>query len=239
MHSVYQTFIDRLVEGVTAAELKTGMEEASRALDLTCFAYLRLSRQNNDPPLLIATYPPSWTAQYLNNHYESFDPVINQALKDTEPFEWGLNSASKLSRSQQELFENAARFGITRGFTIPIHDGRGLIAAVSFAADEHRGAAFSRRIQAHRQVLQLMAMYFHAHVRRKLSPDRVIDGVSLSPREYECLEWTARGKSAWEIGHILGVTRRTASFQSYRQILVTAGPVRRRRLRADGRSAWR
>jgi hypothetical protein len=27
--------------------------------------------------------------------------------------------------------------------------------------------------------------------------------------------------------------------QSYRQFLVTAGPVRRRRLRADGRSAWR
>jgi uncharacterized membrane protein YadS len=26
---------------------------------------------------------------------------------------------------------------------------------------------------------------------------------------------------------------------SYRQFLVTAGPVRRRRLRADGRSAWR
>jgi hypothetical protein len=27
--------------------------------------------------------------------------------------------------------------------------------------------------------------------------------------------------------------------ESYRQFLVTAGPVRRRRLRADGRSAWR
>ena len=27
--------------------------------------------------------------------------------------------------------------------------------------------------------------------------------------------------------------------ESYRQILVTAGPVRRRRLWADGRSAWR
>jgi hypothetical protein len=26
--------------------------------------------------------------------------------------------------------------------------------------------------------------------------------------------------------------------ESYRQILVTAGPVRRRRLRGDGRSAW-
>ena len=29
------------------------------------------------------------------------------------------------------------------------------------------------------------------------------------------------------------------SHASYRQILVTAGPVRRRRLWADGRSAWR
>jgi hypothetical protein len=28
-------------------------------------------------------------------------------------------------------------------------------------------------------------------------------------------------------------------YPSYRQILVTAGPVRRRRLWADGRSAWR
>jgi hypothetical protein len=28
-------------------------------------------------------------------------------------------------------------------------------------------------------------------------------------------------------------------FKSYRQILVTAGPVRRRRFWADGRSAWR
>jgi hypothetical protein len=49
-------------------------------------------------------------------------------------------------------------------------------------------------------VLQLMAMYFHAHARRRLSINRVIDGVALSPRELECLEWAAQGKSAWEIG---------------------------------------
>jgi len=32
---------------------------------------------------------------------------------------------------------------------------------------------------------------------------------------------------------------KTRTSLSYRQILVTAGPVRRRRLRAGGRSAWR
>jgi LuxR family transcriptional regulator, activator of conjugal transfer of Ti plasmids len=101
---------------------------------------------------------------------------------------------------------------ITHGFTIPIHDGRGPIAAVTFAADDNRNAVFSRRVEANEQVLQLMAMYFHAHARRKISPTRIINGVSLSPREFECLEWAAQGKSAWEIGHILGITRRTAAF---------------------------
>jgi DNA-binding CsgD family transcriptional regulator len=149
----------------------------------------------------------------LKNRYERFDPVITQALQDTEPFQWGLDlSTGILSRPQRELLEDAARFGIACGFTVPIHDGRGPVAAVTFAADTRRGTAFTRRIEAHKQALQLMAMYFHAHVRHKLAPDRIIGGVSLSPREFECLGWAAQGKSAWEIGRILGITRRTTVF---------------------------
>ena len=33
----------------------------------------------------------------------------------------------------------------------------------------------------------------------------------LSPRELECLEWAAQGKSAWEIGRILGISRHTVA----------------------------
>jgi LuxR family transcriptional regulator, activator of conjugal transfer of Ti plasmids len=56
-----------------------------------------------------------------------------------------------------------------------------------------------------------MAMYFHAHARRSTDSERLIDGVSLSPREFECLEWAAQGKSAWEIGRILGISRHTTA----------------------------
>jgi LuxR family transcriptional regulator, activator of conjugal transfer of Ti plasmids len=212
MHQIFQTYIDRLSESTDVTALRDSLAEATRALDLSCFAYLCISGRKGGAPQLISTYPSTWTAQYLKNNYERFDPVIIQALEDTEPFEWGLNSRARIeSRPQRELFEDAARFGITCGFTIPIHDGRGPIAAVTFAADEHSGASFSRRVEAHRQALQLMAMYFHAHVRRKFSPERVIDGLSLSPREFECLEWTAQGKSAWEIGRILGLSRHTVA----------------------------
>jgi LuxR family transcriptional activator of conjugal transfer of Ti plasmids len=212
MHRIFQTYIDRLSESTDLPTLQESMVEATQALELSCFAYLCLPGRKGGAPQLISTYPSTWTAQYLKNHYERFDPVITQALGDAEPFQWGLNSGkSILSRPQRELFEDAARFGIACGFTVPIHDGRGPIAAVTFAAEDHRGAAFSRRVEAHRQVLQLMAMCFHAHVRRKLSPGRVIDGVSLSPREFECLEWAAQGKSAWETGRILGISRHTAA----------------------------
>ena len=57
-----------------------------------------------------------------------------------------------------------------------------------------------------------MAMYFHAHARRKLVADHLVNGVMLSPREMECLRWAAQGKSAWETGKILSISRHTVAF---------------------------
>jgi DNA-binding CsgD family transcriptional regulator len=56
-----------------------------------------------------------------------------------------------------------------------------------------------------------MAMYFHAHARRRLALDRVVDGVTLSSRELQCLEWAAQGKTAWETAQILGISRHTVA----------------------------
>lgn len=35
--------------------------------------------------------------------------------------------------------------------------------------------------------------------------------VPLTPRELEALQWTAEGKTAWEVGEILGISEQTAS----------------------------
>jgi LuxR family transcriptional activator of conjugal transfer of Ti plasmids len=212
MHHIFQKFIDRLSSARDTETLHASMAEAAAALNLSCFAYLSMPPAPDASPQLISNYPSAWTEHYLQNHYERFDPVILQALGRPEPFEWGLGIGSTTqSKLQRELFEEAAKFGVRSGFTIPIHDYRGPIAAVTFAADE-RHPQFERCIVEHGRVLQLMAMYFHAHARRKIAPDRVVDGVPLSPREFECLKWTAQGKSAWEIGRILGISRRTAAF---------------------------
>ncbi len=56
---------------------------------------------------------------------------------------------------------------------------------MTFATDEIR-LPFDRLINQHAQVLQLLGMYFHANARRTLGSDRVVDGVLLSTREFEC-----------------------------------------------------
>ena len=212
MDRVFQAFIDGLSSSVGATDLRDVLTHAAAALDLRCFAYLSLPYRRGDRPQLISTYPVKWTDHYLQSHYERFDPVIIEALTSFAPFEWGSGiSRGSLSTLQQQLLDEAGQFGIRHGFTVPIHNSGGPIAAVTFATDERR-PAFERCIECNKRVLQLMAMYFHAHARRKLAPERSVDGVLLSPRELECLEWAARGKSAWEIGQILNISRRTAAF---------------------------
>jgi len=159
---------------------------------------------------LISNYPSAWTTHYLERHYERFDPVIIRALSHPEPFEWGLGVGSLAREKSQELFEEAARFGIRHGLTIPIHNDSGPVAAVTFATDERR-PQFERTISEHARVLQLMAMYFHVHAQRRIGRNRPVAGAALSPREAECLEWASQGKSAWEIGTILGISRHTVA----------------------------
>jgi len=211
MHRVFQRFIDRLSSAEDAANFSEAFSIVATALDLSCFAYLALPSRPSKNPLVISTYPASWVAHYERNHYERLDPVILQALRDPEPFQWGLElSQTHLSSAQNELFDEASQVGIRFGYTVPIHDGHGPVAALTFACDR-RNAPFEHCVTSNARVLQLMAMYFHAHARRKLICENRIGQTDLSPREFQCLEWAAKGKSAWEIGRILSLSRHTVA----------------------------
>ena len=39
---------------------------------------------------------------------------------------------------------------------------------------------------------------------------KTIDHIELTPRERECLQWAAVGKSEWEISQILGISEHTS-----------------------------
>ncbi|MCP3413633.1 LuxR family transcriptional regulator [Bradyrhizobium brasilense] len=211
-YGIIQTFIDQLTACTDQYSAQQSMAYITTELNLSCFAYLALPHRPGTSPTLISTYPSSWKTLYLRRKYEAIDPVVRRAICQTEPFRWGLGYEPRdQSDTERELFEQAAAFGIRCGLTFPIHDNEGALAALSFAADDRRNN-FERSIVEHGQILRLIAMFFHAHARRLSATDRVIGRVVLSPREFECLEWSSRGKSAGEIGTIVGISQRTAGF---------------------------
>lgn len=194
------------------AALRSAMVEISLTFDLHFFAYLLVPRTTKREVGLISNYPPAWTDYYLSKCYEQVDPVIDTARRANGPFRWGPEAwRGELDNRQRELLEEAAHFGIRSGFTIPIHDSVSRIAAVTFAADQHQ-SRFNSAILRHQSALRFLAILFHSQARMRLVPNRFVSGVLLSPREYECLEWVAKGKSTWEIGRILGIAQRTVEF---------------------------
>jgi LuxR family transcriptional regulator, activator of conjugal transfer of Ti plasmids len=212
MDRVFRTFIDALHANADVAALGTAMTGIAAALDLGAFAYLFAGRRSDAEVKLISNYPAAWTSHYLARRYEEIDPVIDKAAQSREPFQWGCEYWYRQPGAQQIRFlEEAAHFGIRCGFTIPIHDPSSRIAAVTFAADDQH-AKFARCVERHQALLQLLAILFHSRARFTLAPERSVTGIVLSPREYECLEWAAKGKSAWEIGCMLNISRRTAAF---------------------------
>ncbi|RUV63769.1 LuxR family transcriptional regulator [Mesorhizobium sp. M5C.F.Ca.IN.020.29.1.1] len=211
MPIVVGTFLERLSESVDETDFREALTSAALGLDLLKFAYLSLPLQPSGEPRLISNYPPPWTAHYLRNQYQRVDPVILRARVADSPFRWESDLRGfEISEVQQKLFVEAAEFGICCGLTIPIVDSRGRAAAMTFAAREPSGLL--RAAERYEQALHFMATCFHIHVRRKLSASRMVDGILLTPREYECLQWAARGKSASDTACILGIKSRTVTF---------------------------
>lgn len=212
MHNVFQRFVDRLAAKPDPSMLADVLSETLTVLDLTSFAYLLLPTEPEEAARLVSNYPAAWTEHYMANGYSSIDPVILQARKIPRSFTWGPEADLHLRpESQIEFFEEAAGFGIRSGFTLPIHDGPRYVAALTLSVDA-RQRTLDSIVERYEPTLQLVATLFHRSARRVLIADRIVDGVALSPREYECLDWSAKGKTAWEISVILGISRRTVAY---------------------------
>lgn len=172
-----------------------------------CFTYAALSLgPGRRGPLVTTTMPPAWFGHYRDQHYHTVDWVVQQARRSLVPFTWsGERDHAVLSPAQRRIMGEARAFGICAGLAIPIHGPQGQFALVSMTAERERDLAPLE----HGMLLQAAALHYHA--RRVAAADTDADAppVVLTAREAECLTWAAQGKSAWEIGCILAISRHT------------------------------
>lgn len=80
------------------------------------------------------------------------------------------------------------------------------------SATPAESGSFDKLYRASQYDMHLLAIYSHAAVSRFIDDPAPAAEVRLSPRERECLRWTARGKTAWEISEILKLSQGTVTW---------------------------
>jgi LuxR family transcriptional regulator, quorum-sensing system regulator BjaR1 len=140
---------------------------------------------------------------YVERRYADVDPVVRMLRRTTEPFRWlDVVYHPERERRAAEVMALVADFGLSQGFFVPTPSAGGTYGNVWMAGPTPELNARNR------PALHIMALYAFDRVHRLVGPlpDR---RQPLTAREREVLAWTAAGKSAWEIGEILSIGKRT------------------------------
>jgi LuxR family quorum sensing-dependent transcriptional regulator len=156
------------------------------------------------PQIVIAhRIPPELFKLYVERRYADIDPSMRHLKRTTEPFKWlDVPCDSEREPRAAELKALVTDFGLAQGFFVPIPSPAGTFGNVWMAGPKPELTARTA------PALHLIALYAFDRVHRIVGP-LPCQGPRLTRREREVLVWTAQGKSAWEIGEILGIAKRT------------------------------
>lgn len=208
-----QDFLESLrnVHGIEA--LRDVMSSRLEQMGFNRFAYLAIRIPGNPKaPFVITTYLDDWAIHYQDRDYMNVDPVVSMVGQSMLPFDWlSLGDKRRSTKRQRLVLNEATEFGMNAGFTVPIHGPGGAVAALSASSDVGP-SEFNDLWEEHKHDIHLMGLYYHVAIGKNVLDTESPSLVRLTDRERECLLWTARGKTAWEISEILHISEETVVF---------------------------
>ncbi|MDX7950845.1 LuxR family transcriptional regulator [Lichenihabitans sp. Uapishka_5] len=201
--------VEKLRQSSTVAEVETTF--AGIAADSGACAFIICDIPPGCAPgareIHSSGWHPDWERKYLERRYAEVDPVPNSVNSHNEPYFWRdlIVPTTRNAPAANVMQEARAEFRMHDGFCIPVHGLEGVAGLVSLATED---AAWSLSEQE-QAAMHLVGLYAYEAVRRIKRPQSPAAIVRLSPREADCIRWLAEGKTAWEIGAILGVSEAT------------------------------
>jgi len=152
--------------------------------------------------------PTEFTDTYSDPRLQRKDPVMQHCKRQSVPIIWGRDTY--VNEGAGELWEHQAHFGFCHGIAMALHlpEGRHFQMGVDRQDPLPSDPEELQRLVAD---LQLFAVHAQdAAMRLLLPPAQQPERPALTPRELEALRWTMEGKTAWEVGAVLGISERTA-----------------------------
>jgi len=153
--------------------------------------------------------PRAYRELFQNRENWRRDPVMQHCKRHSMPIIW--DQETYAAQGLGDKWEEQARFGYRHGIAMALHmpEGRHFFLGVDRDQPVPPDSAEITRLVAD---LQLFAVHAQDAALRILTPPMSAPGApSLTPRELETLRWTMEGKTAWEVGNLLGISERTAA----------------------------
>lgn len=158
--------------------------------------------------ILVDNTPEKYVEPYADPSAFRRDPVMQHCKRQSVPIIW--NQDTYVAQGAADLWEQQAGFGYRTGIAMALHlpEGRHFLLGVDRDQALPEDPAELQRLVAD---LQLFAVHAQDAAVRLLVPTALQpERPALTPRELEALRWTMEGKTAWEVGSILGISERTA-----------------------------
>lgn len=158
-----------------------------------------------------SNYPTAWRERYDNGQFAYVDPTVAHCAAHATSLTWSPEVFQ--SQEQRRLYEEACAYGLRSGVTLPIHGPKGESGMLCCVNDGRPGTAFRRELaQVLGQLSLLRDFVFESAIRFAAPSKDAAELPLLTPRELECLQWTAAGKSTWEISMILSCSESVVNF---------------------------
>jgi DNA-binding CsgD family transcriptional regulator len=182
------------------------LDKFINAYGLKNAAYYTNRLPGTSKPLLVTTYSQDWVKRYTSEDYFLTDPVMMALKGSIMPIEWC--RLAPVNRWAMKFFGEASEFGVGKhGLTLPVRGLDGDLALLSITSDvsdaDWRASKYALMCD-----FQVIAHAIHAQVRQLSLPRNANANIHLSPRQLQCLQWAARGKTNDDIALILGITER-------------------------------
>jgi DNA-binding CsgD family transcriptional regulator len=153
--------------------------------------------------------PQAYRDSFQNRENWRLDPVMQHCKRQSMPIIW--SQKTYVAQGLGDKWEEQARYGYRNGIALALHmpEGRHFFLGVDRDQPVPMHAGELTRVVAD---LQLFAVHAQDAALRILAPGGSEPGnPALTPRELETLRWTMEGRTAREVGEVLGITERTAA----------------------------
>ena len=205
-------FVQQCNLATSEEELYGLLDEATRRLGFEQFAmthHVDLAGRPDDS-IAMATYDPNWIETLIGNKYYLDDPIHAASSKTAVGFLWSdVDKMIALTDRQKDILEQARKFGLAEGFTVPVHVPGEYRGTCSFGARSLEKLAPDALPMA--QVIGAFAFEAARRIIRARRVEATLCQVpALTERQLDCVTLVAMGKTDWEIGRILGISEATA-----------------------------